>query len=146
MKLTTKMRYGTRALVDLALHQEQAPVPSGEIAEREQVPIKYLENILVTLRNAGLVNTTRGASGGYALARAPERILLSEVFDALEGADALVPCTEGAACPRYDGCVTRELWARMYSASRQVLEDTTLADLAGLARERQHAAGDMYTI
>ncbi len=146
MKLTTKMRYGTRALVDLALHQAQAPVPSGEIAERQQVPIKYLESILVALRNAGLVHTTRGALGGYALAREPERIVLAEVFDALEGPTPLVACTEGAACPRYDGCVTREVWARMYAASRQVLEDTTLADLADRAREKQRVAGDLYQI
>jgi Rrf2 family protein len=146
MKLTTKMRYGTRALVDLALHEEQAPVPSGEIAERQQVPVKYLESILVALRNAGLVQTTRGALGGYALARDPASIPLAEVFDALEGPSPLVACTEGAECPRYDGCVTREVWARMYAASRQVLEDTTLADLAGRAREKQQVAGDMYYI
>lgn len=146
MKLTTKMRYGTRALLDLALHQAQEPIPSSEIAERQQVPVKYLESILVTLRNAGLVQTTRGAQGGYALARTPERIVLSEVFDVLEGPEPLVPCTEGAVCPRYDGCVTREVWDRMYVASRQVLKDTTLADLAWRAREKQQASVPMYHI
>lgn len=146
MKLTTKMRYGTRALLDLALHQAEEPVPLSAIAERQQVSVKYLESILVILRNAGLVQTTRGAQGGYALARNPERIVLSEVFDVLEGSEPLVPCTEGVVCPRYDGCVTREVWDRMYTASRQVLKETTLADLASRAREKQQASVEMYHI
>ncbi len=146
MKLTTKMRYGTRALVDLALHQDQQPVPSGEIAERQQMPVKYLESILVLLRNAGFVRTTRGAMGGYSLAHDPADISLAELFDVLEGPDALVACTDGPDCDRYDGCVTREVWARMYAASREVLEETTLADLVSRAREKQHASGNMYHI
>ncbi len=146
MKLNTKMRYGTRALLDLALHQDQAPVPSGEIAERQQVPLKYLEGILVTLRNAGLLQSTRGPLGGYALAREPAQIHLTEVFDILEGAEPLVACSKGVECPRYDACVTREVWERMYAASRQVLQETTLADLVERAQEKQRAAGDFYQI
>jgi Rrf2 family protein len=146
MKLTTRMRYGTRALVDLALHQAKAPIPSHEIAQRQQVSLKYLEGILITLRNAGLVRTIRGASGGYTLARDPAQIPLTEVFDALEGPEPLVPCTDDLNCPRYDVCVTREIWARMYAACRQVLEGITIAELAAKAREKQANTRGLYEI
>ena len=146
MKLTTKMRYGTRALIDLALHQQDQPVSSVEIAERQEVSAKYLESILVMLRNAGLVRAIRGATGGHILARDAAEITLAEVYDALEGSDPLVDCMADADCSRYDECVTREVWAEMYASSRKVLASTTVADLAARARAKQAARADLYTI
>jgi Rrf2 family protein len=147
MKLTTKMRYGTRALVDLALHDGQGPVSSSEVAEHQQVSVKYLESILATLRNAGLVQTTRGAQGGHMLARPPSEIDLREIFDVLEGSRGLVECTaDPKLCTRYDACVTQEVWTEMYAACMAILEATTVADLANRARDKQRALANMYHI
>jgi Rrf2 family protein len=130
MRLNTKVRYGTRALLELALRFDDGPVSVGEIAAAQGVSDKYLEALFATLRIAGLVQSVRGAQGGYRLARPPADICLREVFDALEGSEPYAPCTlDHAACQRWADCVTREVWADMYQASMQVLESTTLADL-----------------
>jgi Rrf2 family transcriptional regulator, cysteine metabolism repressor len=136
MKLNTKMRYGTRALVALARRYQEGSVSLAEIARLEELSEKYLEALFATLRSAGLVRSQRGAHGGYVLARAPEEVRLREVFDVLEGSEPYVPCTsDPGACPRRDHCATQRVWAKMYDASMQVLESTTLADLAACDTE-----------
>jgi Rrf2 family transcriptional regulator, cysteine metabolism repressor len=136
MKLNTKMRYGTRALLELGLHAEEGPVSLTEIAASQELSEKYLESLFGILRGAGLVRSQRGAQGGYVLARPAEQITLREVFDALEGPEAYVPCTlDHSTCHRWATCVTQEVWAQMHAASMLVLESTTLADLVA----RQHA-------
>jgi Rrf2 family protein len=131
MKLNTKMRYGTRALVELARHYQAGSLSLAEIARAEGLSEKYLESLFAALRSAGLVRSQRGSRGGYVLTRAPEDVRLREVFDVLEGSEPYVQCTsDPAACPRRDHCATRRVWVRMYDASMQVLESTTLADLA----------------
>ena len=138
MKLSTKMRYGTRGLLELALSYAQGPLSLSEIAEREEISTKYLESLFGILRSGGLVYSARGPQGGYALARAPREITLREVFEVLEGSEAFVPCTDDhTVCGRWANCVTQEVWARMYAAAMQVLEEATLADLAERAREKQ---------
>ena len=147
MRLTTKMRYGTRALVDLALHYGQGPLSSREISIHQEVSLKYLEHLLSLLRRARLIRTVRGAQGGHMLARPPDQINLRQVFDVLEGSNGLVECTsQPGLCSRYDACVTQEVWARMFQACMQVLEETTLADLAQRAREKQAEMNPMYYI
>jgi Rrf2 family protein len=137
MRLSTKMRYGTRGLLELALHFDQGPLSLAEIAERENIPAKYLENLLGLLRSGGLVHGLRGAQGGYELSRPPREITLREVFEVLEGPEAFVPCTDDhTACSRWPDCVTQQVWARMYAAAMQVLKETTLADLAEQAQAR----------
>ncbi len=147
MKLSTRMRYGTRSMLHLALNQESEPVSLREITSDQQLPHKYLERMLTTLRTTGLVRSIRGPQGGYALSKPPDEITLREVFDALEGSEGLVECTtDPGACDRYDACVTQEVWTRMHTACMEVLESTTLEDLAQRAREKQDPCAPMYYI
>jgi len=146
MKLNTKMRYGTRALVALARHYQEGSVSLAEIARAEGLSEKYLESLFAALRSAGLVRSQRGARGGYVLARPPEEVRLREVFDVLEGPEPYAPCTgDPGACPRRDHCATQHVWAKMYDASMQVLESTTLAELAARDTEPGVNVG-MYCI
>ena len=131
MRLNTKIRYGARALAELARHPSGEAVSLSEIAAAQGISAKYLEALFAALRAAGLVRSQRGARGGYLLARPAEQITLSDVYAVLEGPEPYVLCTDDPeACPRRDQCVTRDVWARMHAASMQVLAATTLADLA----------------
>jgi Rrf2 family protein len=131
----------------LALNQENKPVSLKEIASRQQLPHKYLERMLTTLRTAGFVRSTRGSQGGYTLAKPPAQITLREVFDTLEGTEGLVECTtDPQVCDQYDMCVTQEVWARMYAACMEILESTTLEDLAQRARQKRESFAPMYHI
>ena len=147
MKLSTRTRYGVRSILDLALHHEGELTSLREIAARQQLPYKYLEQVLATLRNAGFVRSTRGPQGGYALARPPNQITLREIFDVLEGTETFVQCTtDPQLCERYHTCVTQEVWADMYDACMEVLESTTLEDLARRARQKRDSCAPMYYI
>ena len=140
MKLTTKMRYGTRALLELALNDGEAPISLKEIAGRQCVSPKYLEQLLAALQSAGLVTASRGARGGYALARSPAQINLRQIYDILEGGEGFVDCTGNPeSCDRSATCVTKQIWSEMHQASMAVLEKTTLAHLAQQARQKQRA-------
>ena len=124
------MRYGTRAMLELALRHEQGATSLNEIAAAQGLPEKYLEALFSTLRSAGLIRGQRGSQGGYMLARSPADITLRDVFDVFEGPEPFVPCTaDPSVCERWAGCVTQEVWAQMYQASMHVLASTTLADL-----------------
>ena len=134
-------------MLDLALHYERGLLSSKEIAEHQDVSAKYLEHLLSCLRNAGLVRSIRGAQGGHELARSPAEIDLRQIFEVLEGGGGLVDCTQSPeTCPRYDGCVTQEVWARMYDACTEILETTTLADLVRRAKEKEGSGTVMYYI
>ena len=147
MKLTTEMRYGTRAMLDLALHYGRGPLSSRAIAEHQDVSAKYLEHLLAALRNAGLIFSVRGQQGGHALARPPEEITLYEIYELFEGGRGLVECTsQPETCARSGGCVTQEVWARMYQECTKVLQSTTLADLVERARQKGGALAEMYYI
>ena len=138
MKLSTKTRYGTRALVDLALRGESDPASAREIAEEQELSPKYLGALLAIMRSAGLVRSARGSQGGHVLARPPDQITLRQVYEALEGSDGFVYCTgDPAACARADTCTPREVWDEMYDAAMHVLESITLADLARRARAKR---------
>ena len=146
MRLNTKVRYGTRAMLELALHYEGSAVSLAEIAVSQEISEKYLELLFASLRSAGLVRSQRGAQGGYFLARPPDQITLREVFDVFEGPEPYAPCTlDHSTCDRWAVCVTQEVWVEMYRASMQVLESTTLASLVTRSTQRS-AASAMYTI
>jgi len=124
------MRYGTRAMLFLALHAAEGPSNVQEIADDQNLSVKYLEQPMSALLASGLVRSVRGAGGGYVLADPPDQIPLSRLLDVFEGPPGLVECTcDPTACHRSPTCVTQEVWAEMYLACRQVLENTTLADL-----------------
>ena len=147
MRLSTKMRYGTRGMLDLALHFGQGPQSLASIAERQDLSVKYLENLLGALRVAALVRSLRGAQGGYELARHPRQITLRDLYEVLEGPEGFAPCTPpGPPCLRQDDCVTHDIWGQMFEAAMQVLSSTTLADLARQYTTRESAWQVMYEI
>jgi Rrf2 family cysteine metabolism transcriptional repressor len=140
VKLSSKGRYGTRVLLDLALHKGEGAVPLKEIAQRQQISLPYLEHLITPLVSAGIVGSRRGARGGVWLTKIPQQIKLSEVVGLLEGPLAPVDCvTDPGACPRSAGCVTRDVWSELKKAMDGVLQSLTLQDLV----ERQKAKGQL---
>lgn len=130
MKITSRTEYGLRAMVYLANRGDETPAPLAEIAASEAIPAPFLERILAQLRDAGLVKATRGASGGYALSRPPERVAVYDVVTALEGPLTFVECVgTDRSCVRADGCASRVLWRRLDDAVQEALEGVSLADL-----------------
>jgi Rrf2 family protein len=137
MKITSRTEYGLRAMVYLAGRGDETPAPLAEIAGAESIPAPFLERILAQLRDAGLVKATRGASGGYALSRSPERVAVSDVVTALEGPLTLVDCVgSDRSCVRADACASRVVWRRLDDAITQALEGVSLGDLVAEGMRR----------
>ncbi len=136
MKLSTRAEYGTRALIELALHfEEKTPLMLQTIAERQKISKKYLEQLFIPLRKAGLIEGVRGPSGGYKLAHSPYDIYLKEVVEILEGPLAITSCLDGTRiCQRAGCCATQEVWAKVTEAIENVLKDISLGQL--LARHK----------
>jgi len=139
MKLSTRTRYGLRAILELAASQGEAPLQIKIIAHRQEISVKYLEQLMAILKSAGLVRSIRGSKGGYLLAKGPNRIKLSDVFNALEGPSAItVECLENENyCARAADCVARQLWAEVEAAIENVLQSITLQDLVDRARKNK---------
>ncbi len=130
MRISTRGRYGTRAMMTLASKYGQGRTPANQIAAEQGIPIRYLENLLGVLRSAGLVVSGRGVYGGYLLARQPDQITLHDVLSPLEESLDVVHCTAaGDSCERSSICVTREIWVELKEATDRILQRTTLADL-----------------
>ena len=132
MKISTRFRYGTRLLVDLGAYGHNGPVFLKDIAARQRVSKKYLEQIIISLKAAGLIRTVRGSKGGYCLTKQPDKIHLIEIYNILEGSTALVDCLDNPkACP-YDlakTCSTKDTWEKLQISIEKVLKNITLADL-----------------
>lgn len=140
MKLSTRSRYGTRLLVDMARHYSQGPIHLSDIARRQGVSVKYLEQIIIPLKKAGLVQSIRGPKGGHQLARPPAEITVAEIVGVLEDGLNLVACTvRPEVCERAEVCPTRIVWAEATQAMLARLEGITLADLARLALPEEGA-------
>ncbi len=138
MKLSTKTRYGMRAILVLAGHYGQGPLQTNVIAKQQDISIKYLEQLMAILKASGLIKSVRGARGGYILARKPDEIRLSEVFYGLEGPLVTVECLEDqSVCTRIADCASRQLWAQVQEAITKVLESMTLQDLINRAKGRK---------
>ena len=147
MKLSTKGRYGTRLLLDLALHQGEAPVPLKDVARRQEISLQYLEHLVAPLTAAGLVRTSRGPGGGVWLAKPPHQIKLSEVIAVLEGSIAPVECINNPeTCTRSELCAPRDVWDELNRAMNEVLESTTLEDLAERQIRKEQPKEGMYYI
>lgn len=130
MKLSTRARYGTRALLDIARHQGKKPVQLKDIASRQNISLHYLEHIITPLVSAGIVRSTRGARGGLQLIRQPGELKLSEVVKLLEGTITPVECVSNPkSCSRSDLCVTRQVWSEMKKAIDETLNSITLQDM-----------------
>jgi Rrf2 family protein len=128
MKLSTRGRYGVRLMQDLALHYGEGPILLRDIAQRQEISEKYLWQIINPLKTAGLVNSLRGAHGGYILGKAPEAISVKEILQVLEGSLCLVECVDNPSlCERSPSCISRDIWEEASKNMQQTLEDTTLA-------------------
>ncbi|MBN1176282.1 MAG: Rrf2 family transcriptional regulator [Dehalococcoidales bacterium] len=138
MKLSTRARYGTRALLDLARHEGERPVQLKEIAGRQDISLHYLEHIIAPLVGAGIVKSIRGARGGLQLIRHPEDVKLGEVIQLLEGAITPVDCIgDPASCERADLCVTRDIWCDVKKAIDATLDAVTLQDLVDKQKRKE---------
>ena len=130
MKLSTRSRYGTRLMLDLARFYDQAPIPLAEIAKRQKLSVKYLEQLIIPLKAFGLIRSVRGARGGYRLARSPERITVGQVIEVLEGGLSLVDCVnDPKACKLRVHCLTRPLWQGVSRLIKEYLSSLTLKDV-----------------
>lgn len=132
MKLSTRGRYGLRAMLDIAINQGDGPITLHSISERQGISVGYLEQLMVPLKKEGLIRSVRGAQGGYLLARGPDKITVGDIIRALEGPIAPVACVSEdypEECDRAEGCVTRLVWTKVRDSIAQVLDSLTLADL-----------------
>jgi Rrf2 family transcriptional regulator, cysteine metabolism repressor len=147
MMFSTKAEYGVRVMAHLAKHDGESPISLNAIAEAEGLPLAYLEHLVARLRRAELVESRRGAHGGYTLARVPGKITMAEIVEALEGEIAPIECIsespDGAlVCvregePGHDPCPTKLLWTRVQGSIVRTLKDMTLADLAQPPRTKK---------
>jgi len=140
MKLSSRSRYGLRAILELAAEYGNGPLQIGTIAEREDISNKYLEQLISLLKSSGLVRSVRGPRGGYELTRPPMEVKLDEVFLTLEGPPIGVECLDHPDyCPRCMDCVTRQVWNQMQDAMLGVLRSITLQDLVDRAKKSDQA-------
>jgi len=131
LRLSTKGRYGIRAMIELAKHPPETPVMMSAIAENQEISRKYLHALLTSLRAAGLVRSVRGAQGGYALTRPPPEITVEEIVAALEGPLSGVDCVvDPSVCHRAETCAAHCLWGDLSRKVKEHLAGITLADLA----------------
>jgi Rrf2 family protein len=137
MKLSTRGRYGVRLMFDLALHYGEGPIYLKDIAERQEVSVKYLWQLINPLKTKGLVNSTRGAHGGYVLGKEPGLISLKEILQVLEGSLCLVDCVDTPSlCERSPSCISRDIWEEASKGLQQMLENTTLATMVLKQKEK----------
>ena len=131
MKISTKGRYALRLMLDLALNNTGEYIPLKTVSERQEISVKYLEQIITILVKAGFVKGLRGSKGGYKLAKNPEDYTVGMILRLTEGSLAPVACLEDDinTCDRCDDCITLELWKQLYNAINNVVDNVTLADL-----------------
>ncbi|KIX15799.1 RrF2 family transcriptional regulator [Dethiosulfatarculus sandiegensis] len=138
MKISTRGRYGVRALLELAMQESNWPVALKTLAEKQDISVKYLEQLLIPLKGADLVKSVRGARGGYMLARPASQIVMHDILRALEGPLAVVECVDNPNdCGRVSQCVVHELWEEMSRLVRDYLNGITLEELAHRQQGRE---------
>jgi len=138
VRLSTRTRYGIRALLELAENQGSGPLQLKIIARRQDISVKYLDQLMAILKSAGFVRSIRGAKGGYMLAKAPVQIKLSDVFCCLEGPVVTVECTENENyCARSADCVARQVWTQLQEAVMAVLQSITFQDLVDRTKDKK---------
>jgi Rrf2 family cysteine metabolism transcriptional repressor len=137
MKLSTKGRYGLRAMLELAYNAEEGPRTIHAIAEKQEISERYLEQLLIPLKQSGLVKSVRGSQGGYILGRAPQEISVGDIVRVLEGPLSPVDCVSEQNpddCKRAGICVTRPIWTKVRDCIAEVLDSYSLQDLVNEAR------------
>lgn len=145
--ISTKGRYALRMMLDLAMFGQEEYIPLKDIAERQSISTKYLEQIVSILSRAGFVKSLRGTGGGYMLAKKPEEYTVGMILRLTEGSLAPVSCLEYEenTCPRASGCMTLGVWKKLYKAINSVVDSITLADLINDAADPS-GSGEMYCI
>ena len=147
MKLSTRSRYGLRAMMVLAMSQSEDPMMTKEIAERQNLPATYLEQLMLTLRKSGLVNATRGAKGGYVLSRNSTQMTLAQIVEALEGPLDIADCADVPnCCQSPDACALKEIFNSANKALFDIFNSVTLAELAERQSNQEQQASGMYFI
>ncbi len=130
MKLSTRSRYGTKMMVDLAQHVDQGPVPIYDIAKRQDISVKYLEQLIIPLKKAKYIKSVRGPKGGHMLAKPLKEVTIGEIVRLLESEPWVVPCLENAkACNLTGRCRTRRVWEKASKAFYNILDSVTLAEI-----------------
>lgn len=149
MKVSTRGEYGMRAMVALAHHYGSGPLSITDIAKESSVPAAYLEQLIAPLRRAGIVESKRGAHGGYVLGRDPGDIRVGDVFRVMEGPIAPMECVSedeaDQTCPLIDGCETRPVWLKLRDSIVDAIDSQTLADLISEPRREAHDADRVVT-
>ncbi len=140
MAITQKCQYALRAIYELALRQSGGPCKIGAVAEAQDIPVRFLENILNGLKSAGFVDSVRGKDGGYFLARPASAITVGEVMRFVQGNFGPVECGDGFGdeCPQYGLCVFRPLWEKAQEALEKVYDGTTFQDLVDQSEGNRH--------
>lgn len=151
MKLSTKGRYGLRAVLDLAVHEEEEAVALSQIAERQGISMNYLEQLIAKLKKAGIVNSIRGAQGGYKLAAPAQEISVGDILRALEGNLNPVDCSEvikgdgNGVCCNSDSCVTKYVWKRISDSINEAVDGIKLSELVAESKKVQTGSGNVDT-
>ncbi|MGD0766300.1 MAG: Rrf2 family transcriptional regulator [Dehalococcoidia bacterium] len=147
MKVSTKGRYGTRAMLDVALHADEGLVHLKDVAERQEISKKYLEHLVARLEGDGLLRTVRGAGGGVALTSPPSEVTILDILRTLEGSLAPVECVDRPeVCSRSGNCGARDLWTELGVIVTGFLGSVTLEDLCERQREKDEPAAITYYI
>ena len=147
MKISTKGRYGTRALLEIALHEGNSPIQLKDIAENQQISLPYLEQLIRPLVAAGYIRSTTGPKGGVSLVKDPSDIRMIDIIQLYEGSIALVSCIDDPeVCDRSSSCVTRDLWSELKDAMSDILASKTLQDLINQKKEKDENKEIMYYI
>lgn len=139
MKISTKGRYALRLMLDLALCENDRYIALKDIAERQGISVKYLEQIISVLGHAGYVKSVRGTGGGYMLAKEPKDYTVGMILRLTEGSLAPVSCldAEPNTCPRAESCVTLTVWEKLYDAINSVVDNITLEDLVNDTKNKK---------
>lgn len=150
MRFSAKGEYGIRAVLDVALYADKGPVAVKDISRRQNVPIRFLEQVMNALKKGGIVESYRGASGGYKLARAADKITLAEVVAAVEGPLVVMECLgdleQGKACDRSGECAIREVFGDVQRAVSGTLAAVTLSELITRTAAREASRVPMWQI
>ena len=139
MKISTKGRYALRLMIDLAIHDSGELIPLKEIAQRQDITLKYMEQLITPLSRAGFVTSLRGANGGYRLTRRPDEYKVGDILRVMEGPLSPVACLDPGApeCPRSDGCATLPFWKGLSEVVNRYVDSFTLEDLKNQSLEQQ---------
>ncbi len=146
MKLSTRGRYCSRMMIELALRYDKGPVLLQDVSTSQNISLKYLCQLLIPLKAANLLRATRGAHGGYFLARPPKDIKLSDIITTVEGSTSPVECADNPdICERHDSCVTTEVWAEIGEKCLEILKSYSLQDMVDRHKAKQKESNLKYS-